>query len=524
MSTYSNWREDLIEVIDTPTTEDKAEKKIKETKVNNKVVINPTFKEAVAEMGGQILEVAEVDDKKDTAGTKEDPQIKSKEKRAGMIKRQVLLKKLQAVRAGGGTDITAGYEPEGEVLDERLGGKGYKPYTSLTGKKVSGDWEDSDRGAGNKAKKRAGGKVEKKSPTYRAHVLNKEDYETKKTSEVLAAFKRDPKVRKRFEKAAKKEDGPGSVKNRAADSMLQTAKDTAKRKGDTSKSDDRYAYEEVVHESKGHKYDDSFIEGETGSKNARRNLTRAMSSTKVGMGKPAEDQTKRRERHKADRGVKTKGTKAGHSGSAYPKMEKTLDDTYPHKKTARLQRKLADRKAGRKHVDDTHHSLKKKTVGEKLPKVNEGVMKFVKSIGKKKEERKAQKATDAGARARRKLQQKDHETVNFLPMEEEKEKGLDGKACWKGYRLSGTKKKGGKTVDNCVKEEDKAFNFVVNKLKAKYGSGVMTKGDKMPEPSAAQKKKNAEIRAKRAKEDHRDPTEKASDGRYSDRYSNRGSD
>ena len=73
----------------------------------------------------------------------------------------------------------------------------------------------------------------------------KEDYESKKKSEVLAAVKRDPKVRKRFEKAAKKEGGPGSAKNRAADDMLQTAKDTAKRKGDTSKSDDRYAYEEV---------------------------------------------------------------------------------------------------------------------------------------------------------------------------------------------------------------------------------------------------------------------------------------
>ena len=33
----------------------------------------------------------------------------------------------------------------------------------------------------------------------------------------------------------------------------------------------------------------------------------------------------------------------------------------------------------------------------------------------------------------------------------EKKKGLDGKACWKGYKLAGTKKKGGKTVDNCVK-------------------------------------------------------------------------
>jgi hypothetical protein len=38
--------------------------------------------------------------------------------------------------------------------------------------------------------------------------------------------------------------------------------------------------------------------------------------------------------------------------------------------------------------------------------------------------------------------------------DEEKQKGVDGKACWKGYRRVGTKKKGGKTVDNCVKVED----------------------------------------------------------------------
>jgi hypothetical protein len=34
---------------------------------------------------------------------------------------------------------------------------------------------------------------------------------------------------------------------------------------------------------------------------------------------------------------------------------------------------------------------------------------------------------------------------------EDKQKGVDGKACWKGYKRMGTKKKGGKTVDNCVK-------------------------------------------------------------------------
>jgi len=36
-------------------------------------------------------------------------------------------------------------------------------------------------------------------------------------------------------------------------------------------------------------------------------------------------------------------------------------------------------------------------------------------------------------------------------IKEEKQKGVDGKVCWKGYKRMGTKKKGGKTVDNCVK-------------------------------------------------------------------------
>ena len=42
--------------------------------------------------------------------------------------------------------------------------------------------------------------------------------------------------------------------------------------------------------------------------------------------------------------------------------------------------------------------------------------------------------------------------ANFkMPSPFTKKKGRDGKACWKGYRLAGTKKKGGRTVDNCVK-------------------------------------------------------------------------
>ena len=55
------------------------------------------------------------------------------------------------------------------------------------------------------------------------------------------------------------------------------------------------------------------------------------------------------------------------------------------------------------------------------------------------------------------LEMMTNEGVRFLEGEvvtEEKQKGVDGKACWKGYKRMGTKMKGGKRVDNCVKMED----------------------------------------------------------------------
>ena len=490
MSTYSNWREDLIEVIDTPTTEKKAEKKIKETKVNNKVVINPTFKEAVAEMGGHILEVAEVDDKK---GSSEDPQIKSKEKRAGQIKRQVLMKKLQAVRAGGGADITAGYEPEGEMVESN------KPEKDID--KI------------NEKKRKNALQIQK--------VIG-EGYKEKKTSEVLAAFKRDPKVRKRFEKAAKKEDGPGSAKNRAADDMLQTAKDTAKRKGDTSKSDDRYAYEsvEVIDEGIGRAIKkakrigkrvlDTFDSdpgrahtiGTLGNPHVgnedKRAAERKAGKKKVaeGYAKPNKELPKGSKVH-VKKGVKVQGKKAApqNEGVALDAYNKIKDK----EKRAKLEKELASltkrAKAMRKHGSGYHPFLH----GEEVEKVDEGIMKMVKKVIRSKKP--AKKAT----------------------MDDTTDKLHD----WR-QKNSDEQKEREKYVSPfrpIVKEaDDKAYKYVVSQLKKKYGDGVLTKGDKMPEPSAAQKKKNAEIRAKRAKEDHRDPTEKASDGRYSDRYSNRGSD
>ena len=51
----------------------------------------------------------------------------------------------------------------------------------------------------------------------------------------------------------------------------------------------------------------------------------------------------------------------------------------------------------------------------------------------------------------------------------EKMKGLDGKVCWEGYKQIGTKQKGGKTVDNCVKtsnhSEDETADFGPDRIK-----------------------------------------------------------
>ena len=52
----------------------------------------------------------------------------------------------------------------------------------------------------------------------------------------------------------------------------------------------------------------------------------------------------------------------------------------------------------------------------------------------------------------------------------EKMKGLDGKSCWKGYKQMGTKKKGGRTVDNCVK---------INK-DAEHGEGDIATAEMTP--------------------------------------------
>ena len=70
----------------------------------------------------------------------EDKNLKSKEKRQMQIKKMVLLKKLQAVRAGAGADIVASHEPEGEMVEGSL----HKWFNSSKSKDGKKGWVQSD--------------------------------------------------------------------------------------------------------------------------------------------------------------------------------------------------------------------------------------------------------------------------------------------------------------------------------------------------------------------------------------------
>ena len=116
MEARSDWRHDLREIIVTPDKDPK-EPQIKEKKIKNKIEINPSFKEAVEEIGGKLLTVEEVEgDDKDGQDDKKAEQVKKKEK---MLKKRMLMMKLRAVQQTGGEDIVAGYEPEDDMVEAK---------------------------------------------------------------------------------------------------------------------------------------------------------------------------------------------------------------------------------------------------------------------------------------------------------------------------------------------------------------------------------------------------------------------
>jgi len=109
-------------------TDKEEDKKVTEKKVDNKIVINPKLSEAVEEIGGEVLEMVEVEEMMDPKETEEkSPDISSKERRLQQVKKQIAMKKLQAIRQGD-QNVMSSHEPEGDMIDERT------RYAKETGK------------------------------------------------------------------------------------------------------------------------------------------------------------------------------------------------------------------------------------------------------------------------------------------------------------------------------------------------------------------------------------------------------
>ena len=131
---FSHWRDDLREIVggaspilssnpavssepssNIHATDTQTAKKVTEKKVKNKIKINPEFKEAVEEIGGQLLEVKEVENNGDDElpiDSEDEKQKKLQKDKETMLKKRIIRMKLRAVNTGADDGIVASYQPE----------------------------------------------------------------------------------------------------------------------------------------------------------------------------------------------------------------------------------------------------------------------------------------------------------------------------------------------------------------------------------------------------------------------------
>ena len=287
----SNWRKDLREVTsDAEAVEVDDQPEIKEKKVKNKIKINPEFKEAVKQIGGELLEVTEVDSPDDKKKEEDDAAAKKIADKERKLKMRILRVKMMATKQDAGDSIVAGYEPEGEQLDEvskkTLGNYIKKASTDLATRSIKHGMSGGTEKGGDPDSPENVEKINKRHSGIMkaADKLKKEEVEVDegsayglykgsgKPSGPMAAFGKKKKDKKKkeevqekvldkFETSEKERIVKGMKKDKKGlekrygdkwkNVMYATATKRAKEAGDTSKSDKRYAYEAVKRDEYG---------------------------------------------------------------------------------------------------------------------------------------------------------------------------------------------------------------------------------------------------------------------------------
>jgi len=343
------------------------EKKITGEGVNNKKLIKVFPDEVKEEM-----------EKKEEP--KDDPSLKQKQKKANMAKKQVLMKKMQAVRMGAGDQIMASKQPDGDLVDEGMlvnvakgvesGVKKFNKFddkvtkaavkkVKKVGKKVgmaalrgtAGAVGGAIKGAGQGAMKGIK-KGLREEEMMKSKVDNKKKKEDDNTSfDAMKTLKPeagdDPRsIPTKMNLAKNKLRAMGLNMGYEPDKGLVDAyQKVYDQLDETPKVDQKIRKDAKPLKGGGLYKTDQSKEtmGERGV-SARRNMRNAMIKSGVGSRKPEVERADRLKDHKASRGVKTKGGKAGHSGNT-PKY-KTFDDNYPHKKKHQLKMMAKDKKSG----------------------------------------------------------------------------------------------------------------------------------------------------------------------------------
>ena len=131
MPKFSNWRNDLREVMDSDTPEQNV-KEIKDKKgIHNKVIINPKISESIEKMGGELVDMRQIDEQgglidtvKSFVGLAKNPKMRVKTQGSPMGQAVTGLQKRAAANAAAMQSLNQETELEGEQLDELVGGAG----------------------------------------------------------------------------------------------------------------------------------------------------------------------------------------------------------------------------------------------------------------------------------------------------------------------------------------------------------------------------------------------------------------
>jgi hypothetical protein len=583
---FSNWRTDLREVTsDAEATEIDNQPEIKEKKVKNKIKINPEFKEAVKQMGGELLEVKEVDSpdgevKDDKKKEQDDAAAKKISDKERKLKMRILRVKMMATKQDAGASIVAGYEPdidgaveyfyeEGinedgiEQLVEEIGLDEFVNF--IEGGTVELNEERAARKASVRAKKYdvvkkevdaadAARKKSKKGEYSSAYKKKETDvtvYDNKvsKKKTVKKTVKKTETVKKPVTKKvvkavakvkksqpAKKASKPG-IRQKIA-TLYKRGVERHKKAREAGRVPEKRAKEfasgvksgvktavkfakdvkKVVSKEELEMQEKVLDKFETGEKER---IVKGMKKDSKGLKKRYGDKWKNVMYATATKKAKEAGDTSksdkryAHEGYQRDPEQSKKDRTHSKqpdpskdgftgignmsiKDIMKMNAKIKAKEAAKKKKVKEELVIDERTLSSYIPSDRQGEAsaanrEYVKAQLKKKEDESTKNRgnlskRDAGKMARNRLH-----TKKIMSMGEEKKKGLDGKACWKGYRLAGTKKKGGKTVDNCVKE-DKALAMVKAAIIKKHGKGAIYDPKKKQSPEdkakvAAERKK-----------------------------------